>query len=146
MVIEEEKQAIKKLAAQYITNHEYFGVVWVKHEIAKKSRLLDTIAGGKGIFPHKKIISSDFLDIKPSGEFFGRTEFFRVLKQQNVSKGDYEIFHYLWKTLRMRNLSDMSDLYNAQHVILLCEIIENRFQLMQVNMASTLENAILQVL
>ena len=30
----------------------------------------------------------------------------------------------------MRNLGDMNDLYNAQDVILLCEIIENRFQAM----------------
>ena len=30
----------------------------------------------------------------------------------------------------MRNLGDMNDLYNAQDVILLCEITENRFQLM----------------
>ena len=30
----------------------------------------------------------------------------------------------------MRNLGDMNDLYNTQDVILLCEIIENRFQLM----------------
>ena len=150
-VTEEEKQAIKKLAAQYIANHEYFGVVWEELEIAKKSRLLDIIAGGKSIFPHKKIISSDFLDIKPSGEFFGRTEFFRVLKQQNVSKEDYEIFYYLWKTSRMRNLSDMNDLCNAQDVTLLCEIIENRFQLMQdkcgfnprkCNSASTLSGSI----
>ena len=30
----------------------------------------------------------------------------------------------------MRNLGDMNDLYNVQDVILLCEIIENRFQQM----------------
>ena len=30
----------------------------------------------------------------------------------------------------MRNLGDMNDIYNMQGVILLCEIIENRFQLM----------------
>ena len=30
----------------------------------------------------------------------------------------------------MRNLGDMSDLYSAQDVILLSEIIENRFQVM----------------
>ena len=29
----------------------------------------------------------------------------------------------------MRNLGDMNDLYNAQDVILLCEIIESRFQM-----------------
>ena len=37
---------------------------------------------------------------------------------------------YLYKTLKMRNLGDMNDLYNTQDIILLCEIIENRFQLM----------------
>ena len=31
----------------------------------------------------------------------------------------------------MRNLGDLNDLYNAQDVILLCEIIESRFQAMQ---------------
>ena len=30
----------------------------------------------------------------------------------------------------MRDLSDLSDLYNAQHVILSLEIIENRFRAM----------------
>lgn len=42
----------------------------------------------------------------------------------------------------MRNLSDMNGLYNAQDVILLCEIIENRFQYM-ISMALILENVIL---
>ena len=31
----------------------------------------------------------------------------------------------------MRNLGDLNDLYNAQDVILLTEIIESRFQAMQ---------------
>ena len=30
----------------------------------------------------------------------------------------------------MRNLGDMNDLYDTQDVILFCEVIENRFQLM----------------
>ena len=51
----------------------------------------------------------------------------------------------------MRNLGDMNDLYNVQDVILLCEIIENRFQLMyekfghnprKCNSASTLSGRI----
>ena len=44
----------------------------------------------------------------------------------------------------MRNLSDMNGLYNAQDVILLSEIIENRFQYM-ISMALILENVILLV-
>ena len=31
----------------------------------------------------------------------------------------------------MRNLGDLNDLYNTQDVILLCEILESRFQVMQ---------------
>ena len=51
----------------------------------------------------------------------------------------------------MPNLGDMNDLYNAHDAILLCEIIENRFQLMQneygykprkCNSASTLSGCI----
>ena len=51
----------------------------------------------------------------------------------------------------MKHLSDMNDLYNSTFIILLCEIIENRFQMMQnkygfnprkCNSASTLSGSI----
>ena len=41
------------------------------------------------------------------------------------------ISKYLYQSLKMRNLGDLNDLYNAQDVILLTEIIESRFQAMQ---------------
>ena len=88
-----------------------------KREIFKEFKILDIIAIGKGIFPYEKIISSDSLDIKPSGQFFHRTEFFIILKQQNVSNEDWKIYFYLWNTLEMRNLSDMNNIYNAQDFI-----------------------------
>ena len=55
-----------------------------KFGVSKKFKILEIIAGGKGIFPYQNILSSDSLDIKPSGKFFYRTEFFNILKQQNV--------------------------------------------------------------
>ena len=51
----------------------------------------------------------------------------------------------------MRNLNDMNDLYNVQDVIFLCEIFENRFQMMheklgfnprKCNSASTLSSCV----
>ena len=51
----------------------------------------------------------------------------------------------------MRNLGDLNDFYNMQDTILLCEIIENRFQIMQekfgfnprkINSASTLSGCV----
>ena len=63
----EEKEAIKKFAVQYIADHDYFGTVWEKLDISKKFKILNIIASGKGLFPYKKVISSDSLHIKPSG-------------------------------------------------------------------------------
>ena len=67
--------------------------------------------------------------LTPENDFWERTEFLSELKQSAVDYNDYENSKYLYQTLKMRNLDDMNDLYNAQDVILLCEIIENRFQM-----------------
>ena len=69
--------------------------------------------------------------ISPENEFWEKTEFFSELKQSVVNDDDYENSKYLFQTLKMRNIGDLNDLYNVQDVILLCEIIENRFQAMQ---------------
>ena len=58
---------------------------------------------------------------------YRNAEFYSNLKQREVTDNDYESSFYLYKILKMRNLGDMNDLYNAQNVILLCEIGEKRF-------------------
>ena len=60
----------------------------------------------------------------------GENRFFSKLKQSAVDDVDYANYNYLYQTLKMRNLRDLNDLYNTQDVILLCKIIENRFQAM----------------
>ena len=67
--------------------------------------------------------------LTPENEFWEKTEFFSKLKENAVNENDYENSKYLYQTLKMRNLGDMNDLYNTQDVILLCEIIENKFQI-----------------
>ena len=54
----------------------------------------------------------DSLDIKPVGEFYDKAQFFSELKMKRVDDKDYAHSQYLFKTLKMRNLSDMNDLYN----------------------------------
>ena len=64
--------------------------------------------------------------LTPENEFWEKkTEFFSELKESAVNDNDYENSKYLYQTLKIRNLSIMNDLYNAQDVILLCEITEN---------------------
>ena len=77
------------------------------------------------------MVSQYSLDLVPeSRDFFQEIQFFSELKQRFVSDDEYENSYYLYKTLRMRNLNDINDFYNAQDVILLSDIIENYFQLM----------------
>ena len=61
----------------------------------------------------------------------GENRIFSELKLSAVNDEDYENSKYLYKTLKMRNLGDLNDLYYTQDVILLIEIIGNRFQSMQ---------------
>ena len=61
-------------------------------------------------------------------ESFFQDEFFSTLKGKNVDKDCYKNVKTLNVLLKMRNLSDLNDLYNAQEVINLLEMMENRFQ------------------
>ena len=54
-----------------------------------------------------------------------------MLKGKNVDNDCYDNAKQLFILLKMGDLPDLNDLYNAQDVIILLEIIENRFQSMQ---------------
>ena len=56
--------------------------------------------------------------------------FFSTLKGMAVGDEEYANSKKLYTLLKMRDLSDLNNLYNAQDVILLLEIMENRFQAM----------------
>ena len=72
------------------------------------------------------------LEITPEdGIFFSKDEFFSTLKGKMVDDESYENSKKLYILLKMRNLSDLNDLYNAQDVIVLLEMMENRFQSIQ---------------
>ena len=100
-------------------------------EQSKKDKILDIISTGKGIIPYELIVNMEYFFITSDQDFSEKTEFFSELKLSAVNDEDYEQSKYLYQTLKMRNLGDLNDLYNAQDVILLTEIIESRFQVMQ---------------
>ena len=146
-----EKSNIKKLTQQFIETHSYFRFILQTLEKQDKDKILDLIAEEKGVMPYEKVVDINSLSKSLDQKFFTHTEFYSSLKQSNVSVPKYENAKYLYETLKMRNLGDMNDLYNAQDVILLCEIIENRFQQMyekygynprKCNSASTLSGCV----
>ena len=88
------------------------------------------VAAGKSIIPYEKITFKSLDTVPENKSFFEVSEFYSELKQSNISETEYENSKFLYQTLKMRNLSDMSDLYNFQDTCLLYEIIENRFETM----------------
>ena len=149
---EDDKNSLKRLAKQFFNQHSYFSEVWKYLRNLQKNMILEIIAEGKGIIPYEKIVDMNSMFSTPENDvFFEESEFCSNLKQKAVSDSDYESSFFLYKTLKIRNLGDMNDLYNAQYVILLCEIAENRFQFMhdqygfhprKCNAASTLSGCI----
>ena len=91
---------------------------------------MELVWEGKGIIPYELITGMDLFFLTPEKDFWEKTEFFNNLKQSAVNDVDYENSKYLYQSLKMRNLGDINDLYSAQDVILLCGIIEGRFQMM----------------
>ena len=124
-----EKSNIAKLTEQFIKTHSYFSGVWKKLHFVDKKKVIDIMVSGKGIIPYEKVETIKSLSAKPeNGVFFTRDEFFSSLKGESVDEISYQNAKTLFLTLKMRDLSDLNDLYNAQDVIILLEVIENRFQ------------------
>ena len=129
---DEEKSRVAKLVEQFIATHSYFSGVWKDMHFSQRKKIIDIVVSGKGIIPYEKIETIESLSRKPEdGVFFTKDEFYSSLKAESVDEISYQNAKTLFLTLKMRDLSDLNDLYNAQDVIILLEIIENRFQQIQ---------------
>ena len=147
----DEKKKIEETVDFYLKKHNYFSKIWTCLDQTNKKKILDIITKGKGAIPYEKIFDINSLNIVPENEFFEYTEFFSKLNGHNIPLIIYEDMKFLYTILKMRNLGNMNDLYNMQDVILLCEIIENRFEKMhkkfrsnprKCNSASTLSGCV----
>ena len=147
-----EKEKVEQLTIQFFNQHYYFSTIWMYLRPSIKKEILEIITGGKGIIPYELIVQMDSLLLTPDDhKFWFKAEFHSELKMQAVDDQTYENSKFLYTNLKMRHLGDLNDLYNFQDVTLLCEILENRFQLMherygfnprKCNSASTLSGCI----
>ena len=96
----------------------------------KKEKILEIVSEGKCVIPYEMIIDMQSFFITPKKDLEKKTEFYSDLKESAVNDDNYENSKYLYHTLKMRHWDDLNDLYNVQDVILLSEIIENRFETM----------------
>ena len=110
----EEKTSIKKLYENFLQHHKYFGNFWSEIDAKACKIVLEMLGLGKGVISHEKIRNFLSPDLAPENEnFFEKNKFFSDLKTQAISDSEYEDAKHLFKTLRMGNLNDRNDLYNA---------------------------------
>ena len=147
-----EKENVENTTKQFFNEHQYFSTIWLYLPPNTQKKILDIVTSGKGIIPYELVVPMDSLLLTPDDKkFWYKTEFYSELKMQAVDDEAYENSKFLYENLKMRHLGDLNDLYNFQDVALLCEILENRFQLMhekygfnprKCNSASTLSGCI----
>ena len=126
-----EKMRIEELTRQLLNQHNYFSQIWQERSYVWRRKILDIIVSGKGVFLYQKIKTIDSLSLKPENSiYFIKGEFHSMLKGCFVDDAKFNISKILYSLLKMVNMSNLNNLYNAQDMIILCEIVENRFQTM----------------
>ena len=129
---EKEKSNAKLLVKQFLMQHQFSSKAWLTLSQSQKTELIKIIVSGKGVIPYEKIDSIKALEKRPkNGIFFQKKNSLACLKDSLLIKKNMIIQKNCLLYLKIRNLSDLNDLYNAQDVVLLMVIIENRFQEMQ---------------
>ena len=98
---EKEIISVKNAVTDFLTDHNYFGKIWPFVDNDKKEKLLDMIASGKGVMPYEKVKNMNNLLEALEKDFYDHTEFFSTLKQQNVTKTEYENCRYLYQVLKL---------------------------------------------
>ena len=126
-----EIESAKENMTLFLKNHYYFPTIWPFLPAIKQTEILKITCEGKGVIPYELVTNLDSFFQSPEKDFWLKTDFYSELKQKHISGEEYEHSKFSYQTLKMRKLGDLNDLYNAQDVILLCELIENRFQFMQ---------------
>ena len=82
---------------------------------------------GKRNIPYELTIQYDSLDIVPDdGDFFRPHQFFSSLKDNPLSKEEYEQVKKFYKTLKLKDLGELNKISNFQDTIMLCKIFEQR--------------------
>lgn len=82
---------------------------------------------GKGTIPYELITESDSLNIVPDNKGFVLPHnLYSSLKDTKLSNKEYENVKSFYKTVKLKNLGDLSKIYNFQYAIIICEILEQR--------------------
>lgn len=90
-------------------------------------RMGNYLSSGKGIVPFEVITKYDSLDISPEeGNFFLPCHFCSHLTDTIITTEEYELVKKIYQTLKLKDLDELTKIYNFQDTIILCEVFEQR--------------------
>ena len=101
------------------------------NDLAEREWILDYLASSKETIPYQIITKLDSLSKTPDSDFFDRESFYSTLREKNISDEEYENVEKFFQILNLRTLGDLNKIYNIQDTLILCEIFEQRSQLLQ---------------
>ena len=122
---DEEKRNVRKNCRNFIADK----LMFLNEENEKW--VLDYLCSGKGMIPYQMITDFDSLNLRPDGDFFKGESFYSTLKEKNISEEEYEKVKNFFTILRLKTLGDLNKIYNFQDTTILCEIFEQRANLLQ---------------
>ena len=93
--------------------------------------VLDYLSSGKGMIPYQMITDFNSLQIKPKDGFFEQKDFYSFLKEKDINVEEYENVKKFFTLLRLKTLGDMNCICNFQDTLILCEIFEQRANMLE---------------
>ena len=93
--------------------------------------MLDYLSLGKGMIPYQMITDFNSLEIKPKDGFFDQKYFCSSLKEKDITTEEYQNIKKFFTLLRLKTLGDMNRIYNFQDTLILCEIFEQRANMLE---------------
>ena len=122
---DEEKHNVRKNCRNFIADK----LMFLNEENEKW--VLDYLCSGKGMIPYQMITDFHSLNLRADGDFFKGESFYSTLKEKNISEEEYEKVKNFFTILRLKTLGDLNKIYNFQDTTILCEIFEQRANLLQ---------------
>ena len=126
-----EKAEIYKECKRYLLKNENFSKKFLSLDKKDGEWVLEYLSSGKGTIPYELITDNDCLNNSPDKDFFEIYQFYSNMKDSVLSTKDYENAKKFYTLLKMSNLGELNQVYNFQDTIILCEIFEQRSDLLK---------------
>ena len=128
-----EKSSIYEECKKYLLKDEKLSKNCTALNETDQDWVLNYLSSGKGTVPYDIISDLDSLNISPEKDFFPIHNFYSNTKDSVISGEDYGNVKTFCTLLKMSNLRELNKVYNFQDTIILCEISEQRSELLKKN-------------